>query len=263
MAYGYLASTASSGQALIVRELFYDPVDALTVAVLIFAAVRFRGQDERVWLWLSLAVTGWALADLAAIFLEVPGSVGAQRLLGPPDVFYVIAYGALVAGVLALGRTVAKPGGGFDWTRWYPLGAAASVVSLTALFAYFLPQGVSPAAPGAVVTLPMLVDYLYPALDIVLLAGLMFALLFSKMPWRHSWSELTVAGIAFFLVSDISYSFSAPAGVYDPANLPSRLVIGLWIAGYGLLLLAAVHKLTDPATRPVSTAPYVSSETEA
>lgn len=96
-----------------------------------------------------------------------------------------------------------------------------------------------------------------------ILVGLLITLFLSKLPWRKSWQEMIVAGLALFVIADITYNFSAPTGIYDPANMPSRLVIALWILGYCSILLAAIYKLTDPETRYTRVAAYVDSQTEA
>lgn len=256
-AYLYFAFTVSAAQGQLVRELFYDPLDAVTVLILLFAAVRFRRQDEGVWIWLALAGVSWALADLYAIFNAVTGVAGAERLLAPPDAFYLLAYVGLILAVAALARLIDRPAGRADWSRRYPLIVSVAVALLTGLFAWLMPRGIAATGGAAPVTLPMIVDYLYPALDLCVIGGLLVILFLHRLPFQKPWHEMAVIGLIMFMVADLNYSLTAPAGIYSPANVPSRFIIALWIAAYALLLLAAVYRLTDAKNRPTAPVPYV------
>ncbi len=263
VAYLFVAFYGGIRHNAAARDLFYVPIGAVTVLTLILIAIRSRGTDRAVWTFLAVTGTGWACGDIWLRLKDLSGVAGDPRPLGVPDILYVIAYISLIIAVYRLSLLTGRPGRRGAGFAWHPLFIVVFVGALTALFAIFMPHGLSPFEPGTSVNLPMIIDYLYPALDIVVLLGLLLALFMSVLPWRKSWQEMIMFGLALFMVADLTFSFSMPAGVYEPSNLPSRLVIALWIIGYSLILMAAIYKLTDPETTPASTTRYVDSQTEA
>ena len=246
-AFLLISALVDTADAVTVRDLFYAVMGVTTVIALVSAAVKSHGQDKRIWTLVALAGSFWATGDLTLRICEVTGMLGAKRVLCFSDIFFFASYVALIAIVILLGRSNGNPEIKIKWVKFYPFGVVVFSILISVAFASFLPRGVA-GGPGGLSSLnfSMIVNYVYTALDICIVAGLLIIILANRTHFSRLWQALLVLGLLTFSVADLSYSLFKPAGIYDPANLPTQVIVALWLTGYGLLSLAAIHKLTQP-----------------
>ncbi|MFA5867152.1 MAG: hypothetical protein WC891_04195 [Actinomycetota bacterium] len=229
-----------------VRDVFYFIMGVVTVTVLIVAAVKSRGHDKKVWILIASAGALWAIGDLSLRICELTGMFGPKRVFCVPDIFYLTSYVFLVALVVSLGRATEKPGLRFKWVKFYPFAVIVVSIIISVVMAIFLPHGVAASivrTPG--VDFSLFVNYLYTALDVCVVAGLSVIILVHRTHFNRLWEALLVLGLSVFTIADLSYSLFKPAGIYDPVNLPTQIIIAMWLGAYGLLSMAAVYKLTE------------------
>lgn len=246
-AYVVVAFFTGTGTGVNARDVFYVFMGFTTVMVLVFTAFAIDNKDHRLWTFVAATGVFWMLGDAVYRGAEIMGVVGNDRLLSPPDILYLLAYASLICAVQTFARLAGKrQKEGFDWVRFYAPGVALISFCLAGLFAYFLPNGiaVSSGVQGEF-SIAAIVKYLYPALDIAILVGLLLIILTHTVPFKKSWQGLGVFGLAFFIMADVNYSLAEPAGIYSPANVVARLIIAMWILGDILILMAAVYRLTE------------------
>ncbi len=249
-----LASTiVNSGYTVAVRDSFYIIMGLTTVTVLTIAAVKSRGWEKKIWVLIAIAGGLWATGDLTLRICELTGMFGPKRVLCVPDIFYLTSYVALVGIVVLLGRATEKPGLKFKWVKFYPLAVVVFSIIISGAMAVFLPRGVAASSINpSRFDLSMIVNYSYTALDVCVIVGLLLIILVHRTHFNKLWEALLVIGLSTFSIADLSYSLFKPAGIYDPANLPTQIIVAMWLTGYGLLSMAAVYKMTEQLTEPLT-----------
>jgi hypothetical protein len=240
-----VSAFAEPSMAVYVRDFFYTIMGVVTVLALITAAVKSRGRDRKVWVLIAAAGLLWALGDLAMRICEVIGLIGSKRVLSPPDIFFLAAYAALVYIVVIIGSDTKAAGLKNSWVRIYPVSVVILSVLISLAMAYFLPRGVGGAPLGAYsLDFSMAINYFYTALDFCIISGLLLIILLNNTHFNRLWEALFVLGLSTFAIADLSSSLFIPAGIYDPANLPTQMIMAIWLTGYGLLAMSAFYNLT-------------------
>jgi len=219
----YFALPAGGAVALTV----YESLGAAASLAILAGVRRFRPEHRLPWLLLSagnaLFVIGDVLSDL---------SVGAAWVPSPSDGFYLAGYPFLTAALVLLVLSA----GGRDRTA-----AFADVGIVTCAFALFQWVFVmAPAIRAGSGTSGQVVAGLYPAMDVVLLAG--FAGFFVSPAWRTPSFGLLSASVAVFFIGDEIYGLSP--GTYRTGDW----LDATWMLSYVLFGAAALH----PSMRTLS-----------
>lgn len=252
IAYLVIAIFSGSGAGIIVRDVFYELMGFLTVSILVFTAYKIGARDRRLWTYVAAAGVFWMVGDITYRGAEILGVAGADRLLAPPDLFYLLSYASLICAVQAFARISDRrvTVRGVDWVKFYTPGVTGLSFIMSGVLALFMPNGIgmSGYSPSSL-TISMMVNYMYPALDIGILAGLLLIILTQKIPFRKAWQGIGVFGLALFTLADMNYSLAEPAGIYSPENIVSRMIIALWILGDILIIMSSVYRLTEESER--------------
>lgn len=249
LTYLLISLFVEPAKAVTVRDYFYVVMGIVTISALIAAAVKSRGPDKRIWTLLALAGSLWATGDFTLRICEVTGIFGSERLLCVPDIFYFASYIALVMIVVSLGRLSTTTKTKINWVKFYPSAVVVFSIAISVIMAVFLPRGIAGGSTAAATfDVSSAVNYLYTALDICIVAGLLLIILLNRPHFDKPWFALGVLGLMTFTVADLSYSLFKPAGIYDPTNMPTQIILALWLTGYGLLSLAAVYKITEASS---------------
>jgi hypothetical protein len=249
LTYLLISLFVEPSRAVFVRDSFYIVMGIITISVLIAAAIKSRGPDKRIWTLLALAGALWATGDFTLRICEVTGIFGSQRVLCVPDIFYFSAYVALVMIVVSLGRSSTTTKTRINWVKFYPSAVVFFSIAIGVIMAIFLPRGIAGgSATAAPFDISSVVNYIYTALDICIVAGLLLIILLNRPHFNKPWFALGILGLMTFTVADLSYSLFKPAGIYDPTNAPTQMILALWLTGYGLLSIAAVYKITETSS---------------
>ena len=196
-------------------------------AALLAAACTHRGRRREAWLLLGLGVLFWGIAEAGSEFYWAAGREVPYP--GWVDIFYLLGYPLLGAGVLRLPRPRL---GAFERTR-SALDATTGVValSLTAWLVY-LDQAIvfDPAASA----LENWTNALYPIGDVVLLLAVL-GIGFRRFE-RHAGRELLALAVALSLhaVADMIYF----ALVSTEEYYSGMWLDGLWLLGYAAFAAA-------------------------
>ena len=201
----------------------------------IIAALAFwfgprAAGSERVWCWRLLA-TGSALFAagdiMSSFFLSFPS---------PADGVYLLGYGFIAAGFMALAPKVRE--GGLAIGLDAALATAAG--GMFVLRFVLEPQ----LAQGGESLLGQVVLSAYPLADVLLLSLLVRGLL--SMSVRTAAYRLLMLGMVFLLGSDVVYAALQAGGSYSA----SSWVNGGWIASYACFAAAALHPSIAAAPAP-------------
>ncbi|NJC74168.1 GGDEF domain-containing protein [Planosporangium thailandense] len=240
-AYLFLAAGAVAGVAVALTAMYdwgslvYDAGYLPLTAVAWYAAVRGpRTGSRRPWVLLAVAQTCWLLGDLS-------GDVGYYLFHSDPDtgvfdVFWMSAYPALLAGLVLMAR----------WRAPGQLRAAVldglTLTTAAALACWQLL--IVPQLHGKAHTVAVVVNAIYPLLDVFLLAGVLL-LVFSPGP-RRAPTHLLITSVVLILVSDLGYSL-------NPYLIPDSIgyrVTGLMMFGNAMMVTVALHPGRDELTTP-------------
>ena len=218
----YFTLPAGGAAALAV----YESLGAAASVAILVGVRRFRPEQRLPWLLLSagnaLFVIGDVLSDI-----NVSASVPS-----PSDCFYLAGYPFLTVALVLLVRSAA----GRDLAAAF---ADAGIVTCAfALFQWVFVMG--PAIRGTSGTSAQVVAGLYPAMDIVLLAG--FAGFFVSPAWRTPSFGLLAASVAVFFIGDEIFGLSP--NTYRTGDWQDAT----WMLSYVLFGAAALH----PSMRALS-----------
>jgi signal transduction histidine kinase len=221
----------------------YPPASMAAGLVLVSAAVLHRGRRRWAWLLVGLGVVSWGVAEVGwQSYLAAGREVPYPSWL---DVFYLVAYPLVGAGVLLLPRFRL---GKFERARSL-LDAGVGVTALSlVLWITYLDKAV--VFDSGLPFLENWVNVLYPIGDLVLLLTVM-ALAFRRTDRRFG-PELFAVGAALLLnaVADLAYFALAAADSYADGSW----LDGLWLLGYAAFAAAAwaILRPTGSATTPHS-----------
>lgn len=201
-----------------------DPAIAFAVAALLVARSRSRGGMRRVWGLFAAGTAAWLVGE--ALF-EVREALGAGNETSIADVFYLLFYPPVMAGLYLIGREdrrTRQPG--------WPLDVVI-VMGGMALLLWTLVRQTSLDAAGGVTT--QVVDIAYVALGLGLLWLLVLPVLHTELRWTRS---RTLVGWAFAgtVVADTIWVLT-PTEAYGLIASSSLALLGFAAA-------------RDPALRP-------------
>jgi len=213
--------------------------------MLTLAALRRRWLGWAAWTLIGVGVGCWGVGEL---IWQYYSTVLGQEVPHPgwADLFYVLAYPIMFAGVLMLPHVRAR-----KWERArLSLDAMAGTVALAAIVWTFYLQDAIYLDPEAGL-LETTINLAYPAGDLILLvASMILATRRSQLQFDGRLLLLSL-GMLITAVADMAYVFQIEADTYfDGGRLDA-----LWLAGYGLfaataLLVAGPPRLREQADRP-------------
>jgi signal transduction histidine kinase len=216
-----------------VQSVIYEGLGGTAVLAMIWAVRVHRPARRLPWILLALGNGCFVVGDVIGIFELNPPVPSAA------DGFYLAGYPLLTGGLLLL---MLSAGGR---NRIAALGDAAIVTFAFAIVQWTWVMG--PAVRSGGGSLDARIVYgLYPAMDVVLLAG--FAGFFVSPAWRTPAFRFLLAAVALLVVGD------EIAGLTGSSYSPGDAVDVTWMLSYVLFAAAALHpsmaKLTDPRRLP-------------
>lgn len=227
-----LYSGALDDRALLVVGGFTKLLALVVAAVFAFRSISLLGAGNAARLPWSLLAGGLAalsLGQATLVYFQV------RRLPAFPsiaDVWFVIAYPLLIAGVIAFIAAYARSGFPMQGT-----GALFVILSLAAIAAAW--PLLRPIILSSDALLPKTLNIVYPALDLVLLVPVVVLLRITSRfrggtVW-HIWLAL-LTGFIFTAAGDILFAYFSTLGIsrLDPA------VHAMFIVAYGGLAAGAM-----------------------
>lgn len=240
----FVVDTAAA--RLQIRDLFYTFSGLVIIISLVVASLMVQGKDRQIWLRLMLASVFWAAGDFISKIMEFNGQATAERTLTYPDIFYFAAYICIAAAVSSLAAAVRQPEKQKNWVRYYPAVLLLGFPLITLGMVRFLPGGLADPAYVSASLLAIITMSVYVALDILIIGSVLFLFFSQEFAHRKTSYELVMLGLPTFVLADVSYLLFQPAHLYNVVNIPSLIVITVWMLGYGLISLAVMHRLTEP-----------------
>jgi hypothetical protein len=198
------------GQATPLRHmLVYDSI-GLSAVIAVAAGVRYRRPARRAgWILLAAGQMLFVAGDIAFTSYQLGGGSGAPYP-SVADVFYLLAYPLLTAGLVVLAR-------GGDRRRSLAALVDATVIAIAIGLALW-PFTIAPLVhDGTGPSLPHVISLLYPFWDLVLL-GAVARLFFSGS--RGVASALLLAAMSLLFAADLLYATPATTGAYAIGSLP-------------------------------------------
>jgi two-component system cell cycle response regulator len=210
----------------------YGAVHAAAVGLALWRVLA-RREERLAWAWITAGLACALLGDVAWTFLVPDADPGFPS---PADPFYLAAYAAMYAGLLALVRARLR---GFRPTLW--LDGLLGGLTLGALAAALMFDRL--VAAGAQEPRTIAITLLYPLAH--LLQVLVAAAVFGLYRWRpgRAWA-LLLAGAVLGTVADAAYGYGEALGTYEPGGP----IATLWLGGHVLIAWAAWQPPTRGAT---------------
>jgi signal transduction histidine kinase len=211
-----------------VQSVIYELLGGTAVLAILYAVRLHRPEHRLPWILFAAGNALFVVGDVIAIFMIDP------PVPSPADVFYLAGYPLIAAGLLLLMLLA----GGRD--RRGALADAAIFTLGFALLQWMFVMG--PAVRGSGSRATHIVSGLYPAMDIVLLAG--FAGFFVSPAWRTPAFRYLVGAVVALFIGDEIY------GLHPNAYASGDWVDFTWMLSYVLWAAAAL----DPSMRELSKA---------
>jgi signal transduction histidine kinase len=219
----------------LVNTWAYSAASLGSGAVLLAAAGTHRGRRRQAWVLLGLGVLFWGIAEAGS---EAYWATGREvPYPGWVDIFYLLGYPLLGAGVLRLPRPRL---GAFERTR-SALDAATGIVALS-LVAWLVYLDKAIVFDPAASMLENWTNALYPIGDVILLLAVL-GIAFRRTE-RHSGRELLLLGVALSLNAIADMVYFALVSTNGYAN--GMWLDGLWLLGYAAFAGAAWLCLRPP-----------------
>jgi hypothetical protein len=207
------------------------------LALVVSAVFAFRstmllgaGNAARLpWALLAAGLAGLSLGQATLVYFQALRAVSFPSVA---DVWFVIAYPLLIAGVIAFITAYARSGFPMQGTR------ATIVIASLSVIAAAWPL-LRPVIQSGDALLPKTLNVVYPALDLILLVPVVVLLRITSRfrggaVW-HIWLAL-LAGFVFTALGDILFAYFSTLGLdrLDPA------VHAMYIIAYGALAAGAM-----------------------
>jgi signal transduction histidine kinase len=214
------------------QSVIYESLGGTAVLAILWAVHVHRPARRLPWVLFALGNACFVVGDVIDIFQERP-------VPSTADGFYLAGYPLLTGGLLVL---MLSAGGR---NRLAALGDAAIVTFAFAIFQWTWVMGPAVRSGGGDLS-ARIVYGLYPAMDVVLLAG--FVGFFVSPAWRTPSFRFLLAAVAMLVVGD------EIAGLVGNSYSPGDAVDVTWMLSYVLFAAAAMHpsmrELSDPRRLP-------------
>ncbi len=209
------------------QSVIYEGLGGTAVLAILWAVRAHRPQRGLPWILFALGNACFVVGDVIWIFQPSPPVPSAA------DVFYLAGYPLLAGGLLIL---MFAAGGR---SRVAALGDAGIVIFAFAILQWVGVMGPAVRSAGSGLD-ARIVSGLYPAMDIVLLAG--FVGFFVSPAWRTTSFRFLLAAVTALVVGD------EINGLADYSYQPGNVVDVTWMLSYVLFAAAALH----PSMRELS-----------
>lgn len=221
-------------------ELFVVGVSAVWI---LWVSKRLgTGSVGRPWLLIGLGVLAFAIGDAVWTYFEVIRAVE-PAYPGPPDLFYMIEYPLVAAGVLSAGLAYRSL---VDLKRPAITAAALALVAAAVMwFGLIAPHVLSQDLPAA----EKFVSAYYPLADVLLLFGpaVFVALVVGSLgrgilawPWRT-----VAAGVVVLALADAGYSWLQTYNLYESGSfIDYGWSIGMLLMAFGSALALDIARPT-------------------
>jgi len=204
-----------AGRATAVLEtVLDDPAIAFAVAALLFARSRSRSRTRTVWGLLAAGVACWLAGEL---IFDVRELLGASSDASVADVFYLLYYVPVMAGMYLLGRRDRRAHGAGQ-SLDVPI-----IMAGTGLLLWAVVRQSAITATGSLTTQAL--DVAYVALDLGLLWLLILPLVRSDTPWTRA-RVLMAGGLFGILLADTVW-VAVHSGLYGLIASSSMLLLGV------------------------------------
>ena len=210
------------------QSIVYELLGGTAVLAILYAIRLHRPERRLPWILFAAGNAMFVVGDVIAIFLINP------PVPSPADVFYLAGYPLVAVGLLLLMLSA----GGRD--RKAALTDAAIFTLGFALLQWMFLMGPAVRGSGSLAT--HIVSGLYPAMDVVLLAG--FAGFFVSPAWRTPAFRYLIGAVLALMLGDEVY------GLNSNAYMSGDWVDFTWMLSYVLWAAAALH----PSMRDLSKA---------
>jgi signal transduction histidine kinase len=225
--------TAIPPDSVEIRTVVNAAADLAAVALILVGVRRYRPERPKAWLLLAGGLGAWMIAD--SIFGAYQ-SAGEDPYPSVADVFYLLGYGLLVAGLL---RAVRVRSPVFDVRALFD----PAIVTVGAAFFAWVYIAAPVVRDHEAGTLETVVSVAYPLADVLLLSIAMRL----TVGLRRTEVALLVllAGLALVLAGDVWYAL-AP----DESIAQTRIADTLLVAGALGIGLAGLHRSMPMLTEP-------------
>jgi hypothetical protein len=228
--------TAAGGSGLddLFNKFVFNLLIFSSAAVCLARAAMVRPL-RTAWGLLGLALASFGIGSV--IWSAYYAGIHPQPFPTASDVFWLAYYVFAIGGLVLLARDRIA---GFDLQRWID-GVAVALIAATPLVALVLHPMVEEGHEGT--TLARVVEFAYPALDILLLGGLLG--IYALAGWRpgRTWLLLGV-GLVLFGIADSISAVQYVEGTFEFGEYNY-----LWTSG-ALLIAYAAWQADPPTERP-------------
>ena len=217
----------------VASDFAYLVPPAFAMIASVVAARATRGKERRWWRMLSVSMGAFLAGELYWALYQVFVNIDGPPKVSPSDIAYLLAYAALIPVAILMTETKEIPA--LSRVR-HAIDLAAMTLWAVVIAYLFIAL---PLAPGgdvfAVETWPYV---LYFCADVGLL---LYLLAFSRSRWSQ-WQWMVAGALVAFALGDASYAFLA--GAYATTHQLAGLLDLTWLAGYALVGIAGVHRLS-------------------
>jgi hypothetical protein len=238
-----------------VASLFSNLIQALAALGAAVACFRAAGRTpngfgrawtnslHRAWRLLGAAALAWVLGQVVWTYMEL--RLPADATVPVPslaDLGYLSALPLLIAGVLAFPTAPMRA-----TARLRTLLDGLLIAASLLFVGWATVLGDAFASSGASSTLQRAICLAYPLGDIVAGTSALVLLIWAR--GRRAGAghlAMIAAAVLFLLVADLGFAYATPLGSYGTGNLAD---VG-WVAGWLVLMVAAVKPTTSALPRP-------------
>jgi signal transduction histidine kinase len=204
--------------------------------VLLWAARATRPGAP--WMLLAAGAASWCIADVIWLVLAV---LGTQPWASMADIFFLLTYPLLLAGILALPRQRVAVGG-----AWAVILDVGVIFNAAVAAMWILLVAPSLAAGKEAGGLTLVIAIAYPVGDLLLLWASLDLLFRGRIRSATGVGPLLVTGAACLILADLIYAVQILHGTYTSGN-PLGIV---WSLGLVLIGLAGARQATAPSGQP-------------
>ncbi len=221
---------------LVAKDLIYSGTGTAAAIAIIYGASRQSAGGRRPWYLLAASTACYSVGDSILTWYDAVAQQS-PSFPGWSDLFYLLGYPFLFAGVFAVSRLKGGPGNRESWAE----AAIATVGAFALSYQFILTPYALNARESALGTFETVVTLMYPVMDLGVLFILVRTMMTSEA--RSTAYKLVLTAVAFVVVADTAYNVLVLKGSYATGNP----VDAGFLFNYIFLGAAALH---PSASRP-------------